>query len=164
MAIEGIVQPAILQIDETLRLRKFDDHYEFALAWYQDAETVYLVDGTHGSYDWDRLSQMYHYLENKGELYFIEVLENGAYIPIGDVTFWQQDMPIVIGSRGYRGRQIGRKVVSALVQRGKALGYDSLEVGEIYDWNAASRRCFEAAGFRAYEKTENGAKYRLELK
>lgn len=159
MAIQGIEQPELIQIDETLRLRKFDDHYEFALAWYQDEETNYLVDGKRGTYDYARLSGMYHYLENKGELYFIEVLENGTYTPIGDVAFWQKDMPIVIGDRSYRGRQIGRKVVFALVQRGKALGYDHLEVDEIYDWNDGSRRCFESVGFQAYEKTEKGSRY-----
>ena len=106
---------------------------------------------------------MYRYLNNAGELYFIEALENGTYKPIGDVTFWQEDMPIVIGDRNYRGRKIGRRVVSALVQRGIALGYDYLEVGEIYDWNESSRRCFESVGFQAYEKTDKGAKYKLTL-
>ena len=111
----------------------------------------------------ERLGGMYRYLNNAGELYFIEALENSTYKPIGDVTFWQEDMPIVIGDRNYRGRKIGRRVVSALVKRGVALGYDHLEVGEIYDWNEGSRRCFESVGFQAYEKTEKGAKYRLLL-
>lgn len=87
--------------------------------------------------------------------------ENGSYRPIGDVTFWQEDMPIVIGERKYRGKGIGRRVVSALVQRGRELGYEQLEVDEIYDWNEGSRRCFESVGFRAYEKTEKGSRYRL---
>ena len=72
-------------------------------------------------------------------------------------------MPIVIGDRRYRGRGIGRQVVSALVRRGRSLGCDWLRVREIYDCNAASRRCFEAAGFRAYEKTEKGSRYELLL-
>ena len=106
---------------------------------------------------------MYRYLNNAGELYFIEVLENGTYKPIGDVTFWQEDMPIVIGDPAYRGKGIGRKVISALIERGKSLGYDHLAVGEIYDWNAGSRRCFESVGFVAYEKSEKGSSYRLSL-
>lgn len=163
MPIQGVPQPEIILIDETLRLRRFDGQYAFAIAWYQDAETNYLVDGKRELYDWVRLSRMYQYLEQKGELYFIEVMENGAYLPIGDVTFWQQDLPIVIGERHYRGRQIGRKVISALVQRGKSLGYSCLLVEEIYDWNEGCRRCFESVGFRPYEKTERGARYRLEL-
>ena len=163
MGIQGVEQPALIQIDESLRLRKYDGVHDFALEWYQDEETVYLVDGKRDPYTMERLGGMYRYLNTAGELYFIEALENGTYKPIGDVTFWQEDMPIVIGDRNYRGRKIGRRVVSALVKRGVALGYDHLEVGEIYDWNEGSRRCFESVGFQAYEKTDKGAKYKLTL-
>ena len=163
MEIEGILQPEIIQIDDFLRLRKFDDNYAFALEWYQDEETNYMVDGRRGVYDMDQLSRMYHYLDGKGELYFIEILEDGIYRPIGDVTFWQEDMPIVIGDRPYRSKGIGRKVISTLIHRGRELGYEHLAIGEIYDWNEPSRRCFESLGFRAYEKTEKGARYRLDL-
>ena len=45
MPIQGIEQPAVIQIDPGLRLRKYDGKDDFALAWYQDEETVYLVDG-----------------------------------------------------------------------------------------------------------------------
>ena len=72
-------------------------------------------------------------------------------------------MPIVIGDPTYRGRGIGRKVISALTERGRSLGYDHLAVGEIYDWNEASRRCFESVGFVHYEKLEKGSAYWLPL-
>ena len=161
MAIQGIEQPALIHVDESLRLRKYDGVYDFALAWYQDEETVYLVDGKRNPYTMSRLKGMYEYLNNARELYFIEVLENDTYKPIGDVTFWQEDMPIVIGDPNYRGKGIGRRVILALIQRGKMLGYDRLEVGEIYDWNEGSRRCFESVGFTAYRKTEKGYSYRM---
>ena len=45
MPIPDVEQPNILPIDDALRLRKFDDHFDFAFDWYQDAETVWLVDG-----------------------------------------------------------------------------------------------------------------------
>lgn len=163
MAIQGIKQPAVIQIDESLRLRKFDGVFDFALKWYQDEDMVYLVDGERRAYDLERLTRMYRYLDAIGELYFIELLENGKYRPIGDVTFWQEDMPIVIGDPSCRGRKNGRRVIAALVQRGRELGFDHVSVGEIYDWNEASRRCFESVGFRACEKTENGSKYRMHL-
>ena len=163
MAIQGIEQPDIIQIDDTLRLSKYDGTHDFALAWYQDEETVWLVDGNRNPYTPERLAGMYHYLNEAGELYFIEIMENGTYKPIGDVTFWQEDMPIVIGDANYRGNGIGRRVILALIQRGRMLGYDRLEVGEIYDWNKASRRCFESLGFTPYEKTEKGHSYRMSL-
>ena len=156
MGIQGIEQPEIFQIDDTLRLRKYDGVHDFALEWYKDEETVYLVDGKRDPYTMPRLKGMYEYLNDAGELYFIEVLENGTYKPIGDVTFWQEDMPIVIGEPAFRVRGIGRKVIAAMIHRGRTLGYDYLEVGEIYDWNEGSRRCFESVGFTPHEKTEKG--------
>lgn len=163
MAIQGIEQPESIQIDASLRLRKFDGQYDFALIWYQNTELVYLVDGKKIAYTRERLEKMYRYLNDMGELYFIEVLEDGNYKPIGDVTFWKEDMPIVIGEPTYRGKGIGRKVITALVSRGRELGYDKLYVAEIYAYNEGSKRCFERAGFCPYEKTENGARYVMDL-
>lgn len=127
MAIEGIVQPEILKINDTLRLRKFDGIYDFAFDWYQDEETVYLVDGVRKKYSSETLKCMYEYLDKQGELYFIELLENDKFKPIG-----------------------------ALIERGLSLGYTELYVGEIYEFNIVSRKCFESLGFVAYEKTEKG--------
>lgn len=164
MPIPGIEQPEILPVDGALRLRQFDGAYAFALDWYQDAETVWLVDGVKEPYTPEKLQRMYEYLNAHGELYFIEALEKGQWTPIGDVCFWPEDMPIVIGDRAYRGRGVGRRVIAALVRRGRALGCSTLYVNEIYDYNPASRRCFESAGFRLFEKTERGGRYKLELR
>ena len=161
MAIEGIVQPETLRINGTLRLRKFDGIYDFAFDWYQDEETVYLVDGVRKKYSQETLKCMYEYLDKQGELYFIEVLECDEFKPIGDVTFWQYDMPIVIGDKTYRGKGIAKQVIGALIQRGKSLGYTKLYVNEIYEFNTASRKCFESMGFEACEKTEKGNKFVL---
>ena len=163
MAIEGIVQPETLRINDTLRLRKFDGIYDFAFDWYQDEETVYLVDGVRKKYSQETLKCMYEYLDKQGELYFIEVLEDDAFKPIGDVTFWQYDMPIVIGDKTYRGKGIAKQVIGALIQRGKLLGYTELYVNEIYEFNLASRKCFESMGFEACDKTEKGNKFVLRI-
>lgn len=163
MAISGIVQPEVMQITGELRLRKYDGIYDFAFDWYQDEETVYLVDGVKKPYSRETLTCMYEYLNKQGELYFIEVLEDGAYRPIGDVCFWKDDMPIVIGEKSYRGKGIAAKVIAALIERGKTLGYDTLQVSEIYDFNIASRKCFEKMGFEAYEKTEKGNRFLLKI-
>ena len=163
MAIFGIEQPMILQITEELRLRKYDGIYDFAFDWYQDEETVYLVDGVRKPYSAETLKRMYEYLDKQGELYFVEILEDSIYKPIGDVCFWKNDMPIVIGEKSYRGKGIAKKVISALIERGRMLGYDSLQVNEIYEFNIASRKCFEKLGFEAYEKTEKGNRFLLRL-
>lgn len=163
MSITGVEQPNFIYIEQKLRLRKFDEVYNFAFEWYQDEETVWLVDGNRDKYSANQLQRMYEYLNNKGELYFIEVYENEKYIPIGDVTFWEEDMPIVIGDRRFRGQGIGKKVVKALIRRGKELGYNKLKVNEIYDFNIGSQKCFESVGFTAYEKTEKGSRYELTI-
>lgn len=105
-----------IMIEEGLRLRRFDGNYDFAFEWYQDPETVLLVDGKTEPYSYETLTNMYHYLNDKGELYFIEVNEDGKWKPIGDVAFWQKDMPIVIGEREYRGKGIGKKLYLPLLR------------------------------------------------
>ncbi len=45
MPIDHIPQPDILPISETLRLRKYDGTHDFALSWYTDPETDWMVDG-----------------------------------------------------------------------------------------------------------------------
>lgn len=164
MPIQGIAQPAVIQIRQGLRLTAYDGKYDFAYDWYQDEETIYLVDGIREPYSHQKLKQMYEYLNSQGELYFIEVDQDGGYIPIGDVTFWKEDMPIVIGEKSFRGHGIGKKVIGHLVERGRQLGYDWLYVDEIYRYNTASRKCFESAGFEPYEKTERGDRFRLDLR
>lgn len=163
MSIVGIEQPEFIKVDDDIRLRKFDGIFDFALKWYQDIDTVFLVDGVKEAYSESKIKKMYEYLNNHGELYFIEILKENNFLPIGDVTFWQDDMPIVIGDKNYRGKKIGEKVVHALVQRGIQLGYATLKVNEIYDYNIGSRKCFEKNGFTSYEKTENGNRYILIL-
>ena len=164
MPIEGIVQPEILPVSETIRLRRYDGRHDFALAWYQDIETVYLVDGVRQPYDAEKLARMYAYLDRHGELYWIEQLRGGEFMPIGDVTLWQDDMPIVIGDRACRGMGIGRQVVLTLIARGRQLGYSALHVQEIYRWNEGSRRLFTSCGFVQTGDTDNGHSYSLALK
>lgn len=159
MPIAGIVQPEVVQIDEHLRLRSFDGRFAFAFDWYQDTETVWLVDGVRVPYTMEKLERMYRYLDKHGELYFIEM--DG--IPVGDVTFSPEDLPIVIGEPAYRGRGIGRKVISALIARARSLGWEQLRVNEIYHYNIGSRKCFESLGFRETARKETGCSFAMAL-
>ncbi len=163
MAIQGIEQPEVLQVDHGIRLRKYDGVFDFAFEWYQDEETVYLVDGVRKSYSYETLTCMYEYLNKQGELYFIEVQEHDIWRPIGDVCFWKNDMPIVLGDKAYRGKGIAKKVIARLIERGKELGYETLHVNEIYDFNIISRKCFESLGFVVCEQTEKGNRFALEI-
>ena len=163
MPIPGVEQPEIIWIDDQLRLRRYDGAFETALPWYQDTETLMLVDGKADPYTPDRIKRMYDYLGERGEVYWIECRTEKGCVPIGDVTFWQKDMPIVIGRPEYRGIGIGRRVVETLCRRAEELCYPEIFVDEIYDFNTGSRRCFEAAGFVPCEKTAKGNRYVKEL-
>lgn len=165
MPIDGMIQPDTIKISSTLRLRKFTDDCAFALKWYQDEETLLLVDGKNDPYDMKRLYQMYLYLQEQGELYFIEYKgkDGEQFIPIGDVTFGKSDLPIVIGERSQRGKGIGKQVIQALIDRARTLGFSALRVADIYDYNVGSRKLFEDCGFRATETTGKGHSYELTL-
>lgn len=164
MPIFGIEQPEVIDVQNGIRLRRFDGVYDFAFEWYQDEDTVYMVDGVHRAYDADLLERMYSYLNDRGELYFIERLEkNGSYTPIGDVTLCVDDLPIVIGSAAHRGRGVGKAVIQALVSRAKAIGLAELRVGEIYECNMRSRKLFESMGFKVCGRTPSGFSYVMPL-
>ena len=57
MPIQGIQQPDLLPVSESLRLRKYDGVHDFALDWYQDRETLLLVDGKDVPYTPERLTK-----------------------------------------------------------------------------------------------------------
>ena len=67
MSIQGLEQPEIIAIEPTLRLRKFDGRYDFALKWYQDEDMVYMVDGVRRAYDMDTLTRMYTLMKRIGK-------------------------------------------------------------------------------------------------
>ena len=88
-------QPKLLEINKYLWLRKYDGYHDFALIWHQDLELVWLIDGDEEVYSVDLLNRMYGYLSKSGECYFIEILEDGKYQPIGDVTLFKDRKSVV---------------------------------------------------------------------
>lgn len=161
--------PAVLDIAHDLRLVQSYAPPAEALSWYQDPDTLWMVDGMREPYTPERLARMYAWLSARGELWFIEVRDgipgdaNDGWHAVGDVTLCPDDLPIVIGEKDLRARHVGRRVVGALCEWARTLGWREARVGEIYDWNVASQRCFSAAGFEPYERTERGARWRRNL-
>lgn len=152
----------MIAVDASLRLRRYDGEHDFALPWYQDAKTLWMMAHRTEPYDADLLARMYTYLNHKGELYWIELLRDGQYVPIGDVTLCRDDLPIVIAP-GYQRQGIGGRVLPALIAYARHLGWPYLAVKEIYADNLCSQRLFERAGFEITQKTAIGAGYRLWL-
>ena len=155
--------PAIIYVTNTIRLTRYQHPPNTALNWYQDMETVFLVDGRRERYDETKLNGMYTYLNEHMALYIIEVLEAGTFLPIGDVAFSEDDLPIVIGDVAYRQKGIGKQVILAIIEQAKKCGYSSLGVKTIYFYNVASQKLFESIGFVKQGESENGFSYALDL-
>ena len=168
MPANKIKQPEIIEITETLRLVKIDENQaEMALPWYQDREILYYSEGRshqEDGYSLEVVRKMYKYLGKIGELYFIEVLEDDKWYPIGDVTLSEENMPIILGDKKYWGQGIGKKVISTLIDRAKDIGLEKIHIPTIYKYNDRSRNLFKSFGFVKVAENEKEESYQLELK
>lgn len=168
MPMENIPQPEFIGLRPGLRLRAFHGlsprEEAEALRWYQDPELVRLVDGPDAKpYSPENLAGMYRFLDNGNELYWIEVEDGSGFRMVGDVSLCPSgDMPIVIDP-AFQRQGIGKAAVGALIDRARSLGFQAMDVKEIYHYNTGSRRLFQSFGFRESGKTEHGNSYRLEL-
>ncbi|MPN07019.1 hypothetical protein SDC9_154278 [bioreactor metagenome] len=166
MGIKEITQPDIIDIDKELRLRTPNkNQWEVALPWYENPKVLYYSEGVTDNkvYDMERVKGMYMYLSNAGELYFIEVLENGVWKPIGDVTLSEENMPIAIGEEAYWGKGIGKKVIGSLIERAREIGLKRLQVPSIYLYNSRSENLFTSLGFVEVSKNEKEKSFQLIL-
>lgn len=150
------MKPKFILVSDNIRLISLDNsQWKIALPWYQDKDILYFSEGvTDKVYSLDTIYRMYKYLESTGELYFIQILENGNYKTIGDVAISKNNMPIVIGDKNYWGKGIGKKVILKLLERGKQLEFKSIYVPKIYLYNKRSTNLFESVGFQ--QISENG--------
>ena len=164
MAFQNVIQPDFLPVTETVRLKKYDGHYEKALAGYQDP---YVYQNSEGIFDDSKkpdlnyVKGMFEYLYDAGELYFIEILEDGDYITVGDVTIKDVNPPIAIWYPKYRGRGIGTAVMKAVIARLKELGVEKITGSSVYKWNEVSLKMHRGLGFTIIEET--GEEYLLDL-
>lgn len=155
MPLCDAVQPETVFLSEDLRLRKYDGVYENFLRGYQDPAVYQNSEGIFDEGkipDLNYVQRMCDYLARAGELYYIEILDNGAFRPIGDVTVKPENPPIAIWEEACRGRGVGRKVLEYVMIRLKSLGYEKITGSTVYSWNVASQRLHEALGFRCVAK------------
>ena len=166
MPLPNIEQPELISVSSTLRLRQYDGKYEVFLPGYQNP-TVY--QNSEGIFDETRIPNlayvkgMCNYLQKVGELYYIEILENGLFVPIGDVTIKPDNPPIAIWFDRYHGKGIGKLVMQALIQRLRALGYSKITGSTVYRWNTASQKLHEGLGFVRTDENEREITYELDL-
>ncbi|MBQ8392880.1 MAG: GNAT family N-acetyltransferase [Clostridia bacterium] len=161
-----IKQPDFIIINNELRLRRYDGKYEAFLAPYRDPYICKMSEGIFDESeapDLEYVKKMCEYLSYAGELYYIEVLENGEFIPIGDVTVKDEHPPISIWYEGYRGKGIGKLVMKTVISRLKDLGYNKIHGTAIYKWNPVSQKMHEALGFVRIGETEDEILYELDI-
>lgn len=160
------IQPAIIDIDEELRLRAYDGNFHLALPWYRD-KTVYTnsegIRDQAAIPDINYVRRMYDYLHGHGELYFIEIKREGNFVPVGDVTLQAKNLPITIGVKKYRRQGIGRRVLQEILKRARALGLVKIHGVRIYDYNLASQRLYESLGFKCVGIEGKELEYELSL-
>ena len=150
MPLANIKQPDFIGIGDDLRLKAYDGNFSIAFAWYQDDVVRKFSEGITDptirlGLSW--VEKKFSALHNSGELYFIEVCENGKFIAIGDVTLQENNPPIEIGIAQYRGRGIGTRVMKALANRAKEIGFKKIYNTGCYENNFASQKMLENAGF-----------------
>ena len=168
MPYKNFPQPPIIPISPTLRLRAYDGNWQLGLPWYQNPVVYYNSEGITDKADIpgpEYVKGMYDYFQhsNESEMYFIEVLENGIFTPIGDAALQEKNPPIVIGVDKYRGVGIGKQVMAAIITRGRGLGIKKFHGTVIYDYNIASQKLFESLGFTCVDVVGNERIYALLL-
>ncbi len=165
MGITGKKQPAFLTVDSKIRLKAFSGDYKTALPWYQDKTVYYNSEGITdpAEINEDYIRAMYDYLARHGELYFIEILADGKFTPIGDVALKEENLPIVFGAAKYRGLGIGRRVLQVILKKAREIGLRKIYGVRIYDYNKASRRLYESLGFKCAAVRGNERIYELGL-
>ena len=166
MALKDTAQPEVIQIRDWLRLRGYDGHYELFLPGYQNPVVYQNSEGIFDESkipDLNYVERMCKFLAGVGELYFIEVKENGIYRPIGDVTVKPQNPPIAIWVDEYRGKGIGTLVMHTVMGRLRELGYSKITGSAVYKWNIPSQKMHERLGFLRSGEDENEILYETDL-
>ena len=166
MPINNIKQPFIIEIDDSLRLLKYNGNYEEALTGYQDP---YVYQNSEGIFDdtkkpdIDYIKGMFEWLNNNGELYYIQIKAGEDFISIGDVTIKDVNPPITIWYENYRGIGVGTKVMKTVINRLKELGYEKIIGTTVYKWNKSSQRMHEKLGFIKIDENDDEYIYELNL-
>ncbi len=129
-------------IDENIRLIPYYRNDEVSLLWYQDPDICKQVDNRDEPYDIQLLHNMYDYLCENGDCYYIEY--NGALI--GDVSLRNNSEAAIVICKEYQNRHIGRKCIEEMIKLAKEKGMAAV-IANIYSFNLQSQRMFEAIGF-----------------
>lgn len=157
MPYKDFEQPESVTINEVIRLKKFDGDFETAQSWYRKQYVYYNSEGV---VDLDKIPdseyihRMYTYLDRSSELYFIEALENGVYVRIGDVAIKPENPPIVIGEERFLGKGYSKEIMLYVFKRLKSMGIDKVHHSIVYKHNEISLKMHLSLGFQIVDTTD----------
>ena len=139
-----------------LRAVGVDEYVKVCTPFYRDEEVLRFSEGGADPYDSEKVRRMFEVIADKGEVYLIEIRSGSKWIPIGDASLLADATPIAIGDEAFRSRGIGGAVLSLLVDRASALGWNKMSVDGVALENKRALRMYRAAGFhKTGEKFED---------
>lgn len=129
-------------IDEEITLVPYYPNYDEALAWYQDESVCKQVDNRDTVYDLALLKDMYSYLYEKGDLYYIRYKDHLC----GDVCLQASGEISIVVAKPFQDKHIGRRVIQEIIILAKEKNMEQL-FAEIYSFNTQSQKMFQSIGF-----------------
>ena len=130
------------RIDSEIRLIPYYRNDEVSLAWYQDLDVCKQVDNRDEPYDLELLHNMYDYLCERGDCYYIEY--NGVLV--GDVSLRDDGELAIVICKEYQNRHIGRRCINEMLIIAKEKGMTKVRAN-IYSFNKQSQKMFGSLGF-----------------
>lgn len=132
-----------ITIDSEIKLVKYYPNYETALPWYQEPQLCKQVDNRDSIYDLDLLKAMYQYLDQKGDLFYIQYQNTLC----GDVCLQEDGEINIVVAKPFQNKHIGRRVIHGIITLAKEKEMQEL-YAVIYSFNTQSQRMFESIGFQ----------------
>ena len=131
------------KVSEEISLVPYFDNFEYTLNWYKDFDVCKQVDNIDFVYDIERLKKMYNYLNENGDLYYIEYKNK----LVGDICLTNDSEITIVICKEYQNKHIGRKCVYEILKIAKEKSFKSVKA-KIYTFNKQSQKMFESVGFK----------------
>ncbi len=162
-------------INNNLRLNDLNYNSEYilkhAMKWYEDEEVLYYSEGISSNYkknsfSREKILQMYKYLSSQGMLLFIEIKnkETNKWFPIGDITIYEKELPLIIGNIEYRNKGLGKLVINKALDIAKNLNITQITNVKIYHYNKRSLEVYKKNGFSIYKQDKEYKYLKINLK
>lgn len=115
-------------IDDEIRLIPYYRNDEASLPWYQNFEVCKQVDNRDTPYDIKLLHNMYDYLCEKGDCFYIEY----KGVLVGDVSLRNDGELAIVVSKECQNKHIGRRCILEMIKLAKEKRMKTLKSEHIF--------------------------------